>query len=184
MSTALIGWTGFVGSEILIHMDKVDLYNSSNIDTIRGKTYSRVYFSGLPAEKWKANKNPEDDKKILDSILSLLETVNINQLVLISTVDVLDPSGKDYAVHPYGLHRRQMEEWVETRVPNHYILRLPALFGKGLKKNALYDLIFNNNVELISPDSEFQWYNITHIYEDIELCIDAKIDLIQIEYHS
>jgi sugar phosphate isomerase/epimerase len=180
MSTALIGWTGFVGSELLIHMDKVDLYNSSNIDSIRGKSYNRVYFSGLPAEKWKANKNPEDDKKTLDSILSLLETVVIKQFILISTVDVLDTSGSDYAVHPYGAHRRQMEEWVETHVPDHYILRLPALFGKGLKKNILYDLIFNNNVELISPESEFQWYNIAHIHEDIELCIGSGHRLVHL----
>jgi sugar phosphate isomerase/epimerase len=171
MSTALIGWTGFVGSELLLHMDKVDLYNSSNIHTIRGREYNRVYFSGLPAEKWKANKHPEDDKKTLDSILSLLKTVDIKQFVLISTVDVLDTSGKDYAVHPYGVHRRQMEEWVETHVSDHYILRLPALFGKGLKKNILYDLIFNNNIELISSGSEFQWYNISHIHDDIELII-------------
>lgn len=173
MSTALIGWTGFVGSELLLHMDKVDLYNSSNIHTIRGREYNRVYFSGLPAEKWKANKNPEDDKNTLDSILSLLKTVHIKQLVLISTVDVLEPCGKVYSSHPYGVHRRQMEEWVETHVSDYYILRLPALFGKGLKKNILYDLIFNNNVELISADSEFQWYNISHIYDDIELAIGS-----------
>jgi len=172
---AIVGWTGFVGSELIA--EGMDLYNSSNIESLRGKTYDCIYFSGLPAEKWRINKDPEPDRKLVESILCILETVCVKRFVLISTIDVLDSSviqdetGTHYAAHPYGSHRRRMEEWVQTNIADHYILRLPALFGKGLKKNILYDLIFRNNIELISLETEFQWYPISHILRDIDFCI-------------
>lgn len=183
---AIIGWTGFVGSELLPSIENADLYNSSNIESLRGKTYSCIYFSGLPAEKWRINKDPEPDRAIVESIIRILETVCITRFILISTIDVLDnsviqdESGTDYASHPYGAHRRRMEEWVQSNIPDHYILRLPALFGKGLKKNILYDLIFQNNVSLISLETEFQWYPVSHILCDIEFCIQGGHRLIHL----
>jgi hypothetical protein len=43
------------------------------------------------------------------------------------------------------------------------ITRLPALVGHGLKKNIIYDLLNNNNVEQINPNSSFQWFNLDHL---------------------
>lgn len=183
---AIVGWTGFVGSELLPAIENADLYNSSNIESLRGKTYECIYFSGLPAEKWRINKDPEPDRALVASIIRILETVCVNRFVLISTIDVLDnsviqdESGADYAGHPYGAHRRRIEEWVQSNIADHYILRLPALFGKGLKKNVLYDLLFRNNIELISLETEFQWYPVSHILRDIEFCIRGGHRLIHL----
>ena len=41
------------------------------------------------------------------------------------------------AAHDRGL---QLEAWVRQDFPDALILRLPALYGKGLRKNFLYDL--------------------------------------------
>ena len=40
----------------------------------------------------------------------------------------------------YGRNRLQLERWVREDFPAALIVRLPALYGKGLKKNCLYDL--------------------------------------------
>ena len=40
----------------------------------------------------------------------------------------------------YGKNRLQLERWVRQDHPDALIVRLPALYGKGLKKNFLYDL--------------------------------------------
>ena len=174
---ALIGWTGFIGLELLAHLEDCDLYNSSNISSLASKSYDCIYFAGLPAEKWKINQAPEDDKTNLKNILRVLDTVTTSRFILISTVDVLDatvPQAEDgivWATHPYGVHRRQMEEYVAGRYADHLILRLPGLFGKGLKKNVLYDLIHDNQVEQISLGSTFQWYGIGALYGDIQRCV-------------
>ena len=41
----------------------------------------------------------------------------------------------------YGRHRRELEEWVERNIPEHLIVRLPAIYGLHMKKNFLYDML-------------------------------------------
>jgi hypothetical protein len=69
--------------------------------------------------------------------------------VLISSIAVLDNvngTGEDCVVDTekltaYGLHRYKLEQTARELVPNCHTLRLPALFGIGLKKNFIYDII-------------------------------------------
>jgi hypothetical protein len=173
---ALIGYSGFVGPYLM--KSNMDFYNSKNIQDMKGKHYSRVYCSGLPAEKWKANQNPDADRANMIALMDVLSTVSCESFVLISTVDVYntsfsqcevpDISLNDYAVHPYGKHRREFEVWCMERFPNTFVFRLPALFGHGLKKNALYDMIHCNQVEKLRGHWKFQWYNLEWLDKDIE----------------
>jgi len=176
---ALIGFSGFVGSHLIGRIDDADYYNSKNIDSIKGKSYNTIYCTGLYAEKWRINKDPESDTTSIRSLQTLLSTVSCKKFILISTIDVLDPSIPQsetpdeggpvlYSTHSYGRNRRQMEEWVLNQFPNTFILRLPALFGHGLKKNALYDLMHNNNINALRSHWQFQWYDVTWLFEDIE----------------
>ena len=69
-------------------------------------------------------------------------------MVLISSIAVYaDSRGKNEDDEPdtdglsaYGSNRLQLERWVREDFPAALIVRLPALYGKGLKKNFLYDL--------------------------------------------
>ena len=71
------------------------------------------------------------------------------QLVLISTVDVYAcPQAVDEntpadveALGAYGRNRARLEQLVREAFPDSLIVRLPALLGKGLKKNFLYDFL-------------------------------------------
>ena len=184
---AIIGWSGLIGQELLLHMkESVEIFNSSTIGNIVGKSFDRIYFCGLPAEKWLINKNPEADLKNLEKVQEFLKEVSCKHFILISTIDVLDTSysqdenGCAYSQQPYGKHRKMMEDWVKNTQINWTIIRLPGLFGKGLKKNIIYDLIFNNQIENICLDSEFQWYNIENLYTDIENIIDSDLKIVHL----
>jgi hypothetical protein len=48
------------------------------------------------------------------------------------------------------------------------IYRLPALFCSKIKKNILFDLLNNNNVDKINPNTRFQWYNLDRLVDDIK----------------
>lgn len=183
MSTAIIGWTGFVGQTLTVDLPSADLYNSSNISSLKNKWYDTIYFCALPAEKWRINQNPTPDYENTISLIELLKTVTVRRFILISTVDVLDctkkqdENGTAYAYHPYGKHRLLMENFVRDFYPVHHILRLPGLFGKGLKKNIIYDLLHNNQVSNICLESAFQWYNLSNLVHDISYCIMQDIKL-------
>ncbi|WP_029414759.1 NAD-dependent epimerase/dehydratase family protein [Brevundimonas bacteroides] len=145
--TALIGATGFVGGVLSREVTFDASYASANIDSIVGESFDTVICAGAPAAMWRANADPEGDLDNLGRLVDAVSQARINQLVLISTIAVLadpaagaDESTTDFETdHPYGCHRR----WLETALVDQFptlILRMPALFGPGLKKNFLFDL--------------------------------------------
>lgn len=145
----LVGYTGFVGSNISLSHAFDHLINSKNIERAFGVNPDLLIYSGVPAEMFLANKDPEKDKAIIDNAKRNIELINPQKIVLISTVAVYDcTSGvdEDYVPEmnkllPYGAHRLELENWVEQNYENHLIVRLPAIFGENLKKNFIYDYI-------------------------------------------
>ena len=69
---------------------------------------------------------------------------------------------------------------MENKFPDHLIVRLPGLFGHGLKKNVIYDLIHRNQVENIHPESAFQYYDLKHLTADIEKARAAGLRLVHL----
>lgn len=185
MTRAIIGYTGFVGSNLTRQSPFDDFYNSKNIESIAGKDYELLVCAGAPAVKWLANKEPDRDRASLDRLMENLSRVSVQKLVLISTVDVY-PSPidvdettpiDDTALHPYGKHRLHLEKFVGDRF-DAAIVRLPALFGQGLKKNIIYDFIHNNQVEQIHADHIFQFYNLDHLWDDIQTVLQQDLRLV------
>lgn len=176
MATALIGYTGLVGGTLLRQTAFDDLYNSRNIEAIAGKSYDLVVCAGAPAQKWLANREPENDCRCLGRLMEALGQARAEQVVLISTVDVLPaPVGgvtEDVAIdvaaqQPYGKHRYELERFAAARFPT-LVVRLPGLFGTGLKKNIIYDFLHHNEVSKIHADSSFQFYALERLWADLQ----------------
>ena len=60
------------------------------------------------------------------------------------------------------------------------IVRLAGLFGPGLVKNIIYDLLNNNILEKIEPRSRFQFYDLERLWSDIQVVLDNNIRLIHL----
>jgi hypothetical protein len=177
-SSALVGYTGFVGGTLLRARSFDTLINSRNTDEFRGREFDLVVHAGVPAVKWLANKEPAADRAAIASIRDTLATVRIKELIFISTIDVYPdtgaPADERAAIdplrnHAYGQHRFELEQWVRGHFANVHIIRLPALFGEGLKKNVIFDLLNDNQVDRINPASRFQWYPLRRLSSDIEM---------------
>ncbi|NNM20050.1 MAG: NAD(P)-dependent oxidoreductase [Gammaproteobacteria bacterium] len=185
MHDALIGYTGFVGGNLLAQRDFDDTFNSKNIEAIDGREYDTIICAGAPAEKWKANKEPESDLATINRLIENLARAKARKLILISTVDVyLSPRDVDEAtpidpaeLHAYGRHRRMLEEFAINRFDT-LTVRLPGLFGDGLKKNAIYDFIHDNNVEQLHSEGVFQFYGLDNLWRDIQVALNHRVDLI------
>jgi sugar phosphate isomerase/epimerase len=67
------------------------------------------------------------------------------------------------SVHAYGRHRLLFENLVQEKFPGKVsIVRLPGLFGVGLKKNLIYDLLHSNNLDKL-PCGSFQWFDMSQL---------------------
>lgn len=186
MKSALIGYTGFVGSNLSLKQSFQGLYNSRNIEQIKGQEFNMIVCAGAPAVKWLANKEPQKDKESLKKLMDGLGNVKADTVVLISTIDVYpDPSDvtEESAIDKsclsaYGKHRLELEEFIHEKFSHSVIIRLPGLFGNGLKKNIIYDYLNNNCLDMVHQDAVFQFYNIDNLWRDIKVCIEKNINLI------
>lgn len=145
----IVGYTGFVGSNIIASHRFDGLYNSKNITEAYGKSPDLLIYSGVPAEMFLANQNPEADKALMEQAIENIKQINPKKIVLISTIAVYqNPDGmdEDFDINEkeltaYGANRLYLERWVEMNMEDYHIIRLPGLYGRNLKKNFIYDFI-------------------------------------------
>lgn len=167
----LVGNTGFVGKNLKENIKFEYEFNSTNIQKIiECPSGCDIYLSCLPATKWKVNQNIYEDIKNIISILGFIRKNNYNNVYLMSTIDVYSDSplkvdedyNPNFASLNYGSNRLLFEYSLKQDIDckNLYIFRLPALFGKSLKKNVIFDLINDNQLEKINLNSYYQWYDL------------------------
>lgn len=186
MANALIGFSGFVGGTLLKQAPFEALYRSINISDIENESFDTVVCAGAPAQKWIANREPNKDLSKIENLIAHLKTIQCKTFILISTVDVFkSPIGVDEdspvdesSLHPYGLHRRLLEKFVESHFPCYLIVRLPGLVGPGLRKNIIFDFLNYNNLETIDSRGVFQFYPMVNIWYDIQTALDAGLRLV------
>jgi hypothetical protein len=183
----LIGHTGFVGSNLARQTRFDATYNSSNIDSIAGQEFDLLVISGVRAEKWIANGNPEQDRAGIERLLGPLRTVQAKQVVLISTVDVfLSPIEVDEStpvetrgLHAYGKHRFELEQTLLDRYPT-LVARLPGLYGRGIKKNVIHDFLKDHETHKIDSRGVFQFYGLHRLWDDLQVAMRASLNLIHL----
>jgi dTDP-4-dehydrorhamnose reductase len=183
MITALIGNTGFVGSNLQAQYDFTEKFNSKNIESIKNKIFSFVVCAGAPAAKWIANQNPEEDLANIQYLIDQIAEIEADEFILVSTIDVYQtPIGVNEStpidpnlLHPYGKNRYYLENFVAGKFDNHKIIRLPGLFGDGLKKNFLYDMIQTLESEWTHKNSAFQFYNLANLWKDIKIIMANQV---------
>jgi hypothetical protein len=147
--SGLIGHTGFVGSALLRQTTFAACYNSQNIATIEGQSFGTLVCAAAPGSMLEANLAPERDAAKMDALIAQLSAVRAERFVLISSIAVLADfaGGDDEGTQgfqqelAYGRNRRALEAFVESHFPGSLVVRLPALFGQGLRKNFLFDLL-------------------------------------------
>jgi len=146
---ALIGHTGFVGGILSRQHAFAAQFNSSSVEEIVGRQFDTLVCAAAPGSMFTANREPERDRRQIDALIERLDTVKARRLILISSIAVLADfsAGDDETTQafqkdlPYGRHRRALEVYCETRFSNVLVVRLPALFGPGLRKNFIFDLL-------------------------------------------
>ena len=174
----IVGSTGFVGQTLMADIPFAYQFNSKNIQEIADcPNGCNLYLTCLPATKWKVNQDLAGDIDNISSIIECLRTNTYKNVYLISTIDVYgdSPTGVSESYSPnysglnYGSNRLMFESLVKNYLEyeEYRVFRLPALFGKNLKKNIIFDLMNDNQVEKINTNSYFQWYDLSELSKHI-----------------
>jgi hypothetical protein len=184
----LVGNTGLIGNTLKDFTSFDYEYNSKNIQELQNLSIDNdntIYLSCLPATKWLINQNPLEDLENINNIIKILEQKEYKNIVLYSTIDIYNnsPTESNEDLIPstespdYGSNRYIFEILVRERLKydNLLIIRLPALFGKHIKKNIIYDLINKNQIDKIKFNSTFQWYNLDNLFSDTVKYLDQVI---------
>jgi nucleoside-diphosphate-sugar epimerase len=186
MTSALVGHTGFVGSNLLRQHRFDALFNSQNVEQIAGREFGLLVVCGMPAAKWVANADPAGDRATLERLWAAVRQARAETVVVISTVDVYpSPLGVDESTaidpasqQPYGKHRLMLEQLTRAHFGRVLCVRLPGLFGPGLKKNAVYDLLHNNEVHKVHANGVFQFYNLCRLWADVQTALKTGLSLV------
>jgi hypothetical protein len=186
----LIGYTGYVGSELMHQMNFDALVNRSNLVGLENHTTKLLVCAGLPAQKWLINQNPGQDLDNLYLLKNSLKSVEAEEAILISTIDVYQPplrvTEKNMpnlnGPQAYGRNRALFENEFLDIFPLGRILRLPGLFSKNLRKNLIYDLLNRNLEQLVkvSRFSEYQYFNLDYLSHYINFAIRENIRVLNI----
>ena len=198
---AIVG-KGAVGSAIMKSLDdleiKYDSYDSSNIEDIFKDCYNLLIYSGVNASKYYADRNSIEDR------LHCLRAYDIFKIDASSAFD--QPSA-------YGVNRAMLESKIlkdKELFSKSKILRLPALYGSTVRKNAWYDSIRGaesihlnedlirkidlecknlrsssdrsnyNILSFVNPQSDFAWYHLDTILKTIARVTESDESLYQV----
>lgn len=210
---AIVG-KGAVGSAVSRFLDVInvryDQFDSSNIDQIFEKEYDLLIYAGVRASKYFADRNVEKDYLHCLRAYDTFERIDATEKILISSIDCSDKFDGQSA---YGRNRRMLERKVLENCDNAKVLRLPALFGTTVKKNAWYDSVKGadrvelseeyrsrvkeesvknsldesryNILSFVNRSSVFCWYNLDTIGYTIYSILNSRFDLFQcVSYDS
>lgn len=199
MKKYIVGYNGFVGSNIAMKTTFDGKFNKENIEESFGGNPDLLVYAGVPAEVFYANKFPDEDLKIIENAENNIAKINPKKIVLISSVNVYPNDKQGYEdleydineLEPYGKNRLILENWVKQNCKDYLIVRLPGLFGKNIKKNFIYDLMnkipskltTEKITELSKIDSRiYEYYNDNNngFYSKKELNDGEKKELLEI----
>jgi len=144
-SVAVIGSKGFVGSSLCRSFERegfsVTKVTRENYEDHKRGEYDVVINAAMPSKRfWSFNHPLQDVEETVNKTADLFYQWRYKKFVQISSI-----SAKTQLGTPYGAHKKAAETIVQSR-EDSLIVRLGALYGQGLLKSALFDLINKNHI--------------------------------------
>lgn len=162
-----MGASGLVGSSYLrenpatVPVPRDELYGSRSV--IR---CNRLVVAAPSAQKWRANSRAEEDLRDVERLgKAIRQRFRPREMLVFSTIDVYPASFggneecESQTTDPYGRNRKWLADFLSEQLSPTTVVRLPGLFGPGLKKNQLFDIVENRQefIARLNPLSEYQW---------------------------
>lgn len=157
-NVAIVGAGGFVGNSLCRSFESggflVTRVTRETYDEHKHTKYDIVVNAAMPSRRfWALNHPLEDIKETVNKTADLFYQWNYEKFVQISSI-----SAEIQLDIPYGAHKKAAEAVVLSD-ENSLVVRLGALYGGGLTKSALFDLI-NKNHLYVDIHSEYNYIDV------------------------
>jgi len=180
---ALIGHTGFIGSNLKELYKPQFNYNSKNIDKIKNKKFDLTLCAGTSSKRWIANKSPKKDLQNIKKLTRELNNLKTKIFILISSIEIYGTNNNKNENDKvnlsdnseYGKNRLYLERFIKKKFKEHLIIRLPIVYGKNFSKNAIFDLLNDNEIKNLNGKDFIQIYHVKNLKKDIDVSIKKKI---------
>lgn len=163
---AIVGPRGFIGTAVRAELESrgyeiVLLERDSETATV--PYCDLAFFCAGSSAAYLSSKDPMRCLRanVID-LYGYLATLKADRWVLMSSLSVypagLQSKSEDAPVElsrlsVYGMHKAMAEAYVCTFTPNAIVLRVGYLYGKGLRKNLMFDLRSGRKELFLTPDS-------------------------------
>lgn len=155
---AIIGANGFVGRALHRQSKNYDYeitcVTRKNYKNHKNKKYDIVINAAMPSRRFWAFNNPIED--IAETIVKtgkIFYEWNYDKFIQISSISANIQSNITYGAH------KKAAEVIVLQNKNSMIVRLGALYGKGLERSALFDLINNKHI-YVNIESEYNYIDV------------------------
>lgn len=172
ITIALFGANGFVGRKVYSSLlatgkYKVTPVTRDNYAASIGKFYNIIINAAMPAARFWAKNNPEKDfQESVGKTANILYGCTFDKFVQISTV-----SARCQLDTVYGRHKLAAENL--CNYGNNLIVRLGPMFGSGLKKGVLIDMLKGQKV-FIDGESRYAFASVDFVSDYLVSHLDLK----------
>jgi len=168
----IVGAEGFLGRTLVkVSEDfnlKITKITRQNFDDYKKCKFDILINTAMPSKKYWASKNPYlDFQQSVGLTAELVFNWNFDKLIHISTISVKEIENK----HPYGINKKAAE--IIAFHTKSLIVRLGTLYGKGLQKGPLYDLL-NSKKLYVDLKSEYNYISTDFVSRWIYSNIDRE----------
>ena len=170
----VLGGRGFVGSAFARLFERLnaphEIITRENYDRFRGTSCDLLINANGNSRKYLADRDPLGDfDASVRSVAESLQAFRSHRYVLLSSGDVYpdqtspETTLEAAAIDParssrYGRHKWLAEQIVRGEHQNWLVFRMGGFVGRGLKKNAIFDMLSGAPVRL-NPESRLQFIN-------------------------
>lgn len=172
ITVALFGANGFVGNKVhssLLATGKYDVtpVTRDSYAASIGKFYDIIINSAMPSARFWAQNNPNKDfEESVGKTASIFYGCTFDKFVQISTV-----SARCQLDTVYGRHKLAAENL--CNYGNNLVIRLGPMFGDGLKKGVLIDMLKGQKV-YVNGESSYAFASVDFVADYVTSHLDLK----------
>ena len=178
IDVCVVGGNGFVGSSICSELKKKKTnfikITRDNYSHYKNKEFRIIINAAMPSKRFWAKQNPElDHEETVTKTKNILLDFKFKKIIHISSV-----SARCQLNTVYGKNKKISEELVQ-KTKDYLIVRFAAMYGKGLTKGVLMDMI-NNSKVYINGKSKYSFTDVSWNAKWIVDNLNLKEKLVEI----